>query len=84
MATGAEYEVTEVGVRTPKEVVEDKLNCGDVGWVSAAIKNIEDVRVVIRSQWHLILQVNHYRDIVKCIQWYIVVYIQWIMRVMMI
>ena len=45
MATGAEYEVTEVGVRTPKEVVEDKLNCGDVGWVSAAIKNIEDVRV---------------------------------------
>ena len=45
MATGAEYEVTEVGVRTPKEVVEDQLNCGDVGWVSAAIKNIEDVRV---------------------------------------
>ena len=34
MATGAEYEVTEVGVRTPKEkeVVEDQLNCGDVGW----------------------------------------------------
>ena len=28
MATGAEYEVTEVGVRTPKEVVEDQLNCG--------------------------------------------------------
>lgn len=45
MATGAEYEVTEVGVRTPKEVVEDRLNTGDVGWISAAIKNIEDVRV---------------------------------------
>ena len=45
MATGAEYEVTEVGVRTPKEVVEDQLNTGDVGWISAAIKNIEDVRV---------------------------------------
>lgn len=45
MATGAEYEVTEVGVRTPKEMVEEQLNTGDVGWISAAIKNIEDVRV---------------------------------------
>ena len=45
MATGAEYEVIEVGVRTPKEVVQDSLNTGDVGWISAAIKNIEDVRV---------------------------------------
>ena len=31
MATGAEYEVLEVGVHTPKEVVEDQLNTGDVG-----------------------------------------------------
>lgn len=45
MATGAEYEVLEVGVHIPKEVVEDQLNTGDVGWISAAIKNIEDVRV---------------------------------------
>lgn len=45
MATGAEYEVTEVGVRTPKELVLDELKAGDVGWVCAAIKNIEDVRV---------------------------------------
>lgn len=45
LATGAEYEVLEVGVHTPKEVVEDQLNTGDVGWISAAIKNIEDVRV---------------------------------------
>ena len=45
MATGAEYEVLEVGVHTPKEVVRDQLNTGDVGWISAAIKNIEDVRV---------------------------------------
>lgn len=45
MATGAEYEVLEVGVHTPKEVVEDQLNTGDVGWISATIKNIEDVRV---------------------------------------
>ncbi|MGI6512446.1 MAG: translation elongation factor 4 [Catenisphaera adipataccumulans] len=45
MATEAEYEVLEVGVHTPKEVVESKLGTGDVGWISAAIKNIEDVRV---------------------------------------
>lgn len=45
MATGAEYEVLEVGVHTPKEVTRNQLNTGDVGWISAAIKNIEDVRV---------------------------------------
>lgn len=45
MQTGAEYEVTEVGVRTPKEVVTDELYTGDVGWIAAAVKNIEDVRV---------------------------------------
>ena len=45
MATGAEYEVIEVGVRTPKEVIKNELSTGEVGWISAAIKNIEDVRV---------------------------------------
>ena len=45
MATGAEYEVIDVGVRTPKEVIKSELVTGEVGWVSAAIKNIEDVRV---------------------------------------
>ena len=45
MATGAEYEVIEVGVRTPNEVIKDQLTTGEVGWISAAIKNIEDVRV---------------------------------------
>ncbi len=45
MASGAEYEVIEFGVRTPKEVQEDELSTGDVGWISAAIKNIENVRV---------------------------------------
>ena len=31
MATGAEYEVLELGVRTPKEVKKDVLTCGEVG-----------------------------------------------------
>ena len=45
MASNAVYEVTEVGIRTPKEVKSDKLTCGEVGWVAASIKNIKDVHV---------------------------------------
>lgn len=45
MATNAEYEVIECGVRTPKEVKKDCLTCGEVGWVAASIKSIKDVRV---------------------------------------
>lgn len=45
MATGAEYEVLEVGVRTPKEVKKDCLSCGEVGWIAASIKTVKDVRV---------------------------------------
>lgn len=44
-ATGAEYEVLEVGVRTPKEVKKDELVTGEVGWISASIKSIQDVHV---------------------------------------
>ena len=45
MATGAEYDVVEVGIRTPKEVKKNELVAGEVGWVAAAIKSIKDVRV---------------------------------------
>ena len=45
MATGAEYEVLELGVRTPKEVKKDVLTCGEVGWLAASIKTVKDVRV---------------------------------------
>ena len=45
MATGAEYEVLELGIRTPKEVKKEKLVCGEVGWIAASIKDIHDVRV---------------------------------------
>ena len=37
MAGKGEYEVLEVGVRTPKEVKKDVLSCGEVGWITAAI-----------------------------------------------
>ena len=45
MATGAEYLVVEVGVHSPKEVKREFLTVGDVGFLTAAIKDIQDVRV---------------------------------------
>ena len=45
MASHAEYEVLEVGIRNPKEVKKDVLRCGAVGWITAAIKDISDVHV---------------------------------------
>ena len=45
MATGASYEVIEVGVNTPKEVKKEILRCGEVGWISASIKSIQDIHV---------------------------------------
>ena len=45
MATGASYEVVEVGVHTPKIIKRDVLGPGDVGYINAAIKDIIGVRV---------------------------------------
>ena len=45
MASGATYEVVELGVRTPKEVKRDYLMAGDVGYFTAAIKDINTVAV---------------------------------------
>lgn len=44
-ATDKVYEVLECGVRTPKEVKKDALECGEVGWFAASIKSVKDVRV---------------------------------------
>lgn len=45
MQTDTIYEVTEVGVKTPNEVKRNKLEVGDVGYVCAAIKSIQDVHI---------------------------------------
>src|SRR3954447_19404742 len=45
MATGKEFEVNEVGVFTPKAVMRDELSVGDVGFLTASIKNVGDTRV---------------------------------------
>ncbi|MFD2829538.1 translation elongation factor 4 [Corticicoccus populi] len=45
MATGKEFEVTEVGINTPKPMPVDELSVGDVGFIVASIKNVSDSRV---------------------------------------
>ncbi len=45
MATGKEFEVTEVGVFTPKATPTNELTVGDVGFLTASIKNVGDTRV---------------------------------------
>lgn len=39
------YQVTEVGIRTPKEVKVTSLDAGEVGYIAAQIKDIKDVKV---------------------------------------
>lgn len=46
MATGAQFDVVEVGVMHPSGLVPtDNLSAGDVGYIAASIKNIQDTRV---------------------------------------
>ncbi|MGG3469363.1 translation elongation factor 4 [Neobacillus pocheonensis] len=45
MATGKEFEVNEVGVFTPKATLLNELTVGDVGFLTASIKNVGDTRV---------------------------------------
>ena len=45
METGANYEVLSINTATPKEVKRDELIAGEVGFISASIKNISDVKV---------------------------------------
>ncbi len=45
MNSGTEYEVAEVGINSPKPLARDILMAGDVGYITAAIKDIKDTRV---------------------------------------
>ena len=45
MQTGAEFDVVEVGIRSPGYVPRDSLRAGEVGYVSASIKEVGDTRV---------------------------------------
>ena len=44
MATDKEYEVTEVGVFRPSFMEISELRAGDVGYITASIKNVRDAR----------------------------------------
>ena len=41
--SNTEYEITELGVKTPNEVKRDTLKAGEVGYLCASIKSIQDV-----------------------------------------
>jgi len=43
--TGHTFDVTEVGVFTPKPTEKDKLLAGNVGYICASIKNVSETRV---------------------------------------
>ncbi|GCE95372.1 MAG: translation elongation factor 4 [Arthrospira platensis PCC 7345] len=45
MASGKEYEVDELGVLAPTQTPVDELHAGEVGYLGAAIKAVEDARV---------------------------------------
>ena len=45
MATGKEYDVTEVGVFTPSLKSTDELSAGAVGYIAASIKRVRDTKV---------------------------------------
>jgi len=45
MASGAEHEITEVGVMTPNQVKVDTLRAGEVGYICGSIKDVLDARV---------------------------------------
>ena len=45
MASGAEHEVTEVGVMTPVQVQVGTLRAGEVGYMCGSIKDVLDARV---------------------------------------
>jgi GTP-binding protein LepA len=45
MASGKEYEIDELGVLSPTQVQVDELHAGEVGYIAASIKAVEDARV---------------------------------------
>ena len=45
MATDAIYDVVELGVHSPKEIHKKELTTGEVGYLCASIKSIEDIKV---------------------------------------
>ncbi|MCI5775815.1 MAG: translation elongation factor 4 [Aerococcus sp.] len=45
MSNGKIFEVTEVGIMSPHAIARDELIAGDVGYITASIKTIQDTKV---------------------------------------
>ncbi|MEA1937536.1 MAG: translation elongation factor 4 [Pseudomonadota bacterium] len=45
MGTGADRELDRVGIFTPKKVLTDQLGAGEIGFITASIKDIAEARV---------------------------------------
>lgn len=45
MNTNKDFEVTEIGIFSPAEIKVDALRPGEVGYISASIKNVADAKV---------------------------------------
>ncbi|MEL6327582.1 MAG: translation elongation factor 4, partial [Cyanobacteria bacterium J06626_23] len=45
MASGKEYEIDDLGVLSPNQVPVEALHAGEVGYLAASIKSVEDARV---------------------------------------
>ena len=45
MVSRKEYEIDELGVLSPNQIQVDELHAGEVGYLAAAIKSVEDARV---------------------------------------
>jgi len=45
MASGKEFEIDEIGVLSPKQIPVERIGSGEVGYLCASIKTVEDARV---------------------------------------
>ncbi|MBP7866556.1 MAG: translation elongation factor 4 [Acidobacteria bacterium] len=45
MSTGRDYEVEQTGIITPKYQMVDSLSAGEVGFIMAGVKNLDDAKV---------------------------------------
>lgn len=45
MATGANHEVVELGISTPKDESKNELTAGEVGYLCGSVKSIGDIKV---------------------------------------
>lgn len=77
MNTNKSFEITELGYFGANgDASVNELHTGDVGFLVASIKNVQDTRVGDTITQKISLLQNHYRDISRFNKWYFVVYIQ--------